>query len=1314
MTTVKKTDEPNNCINWVENAFIENYIKYYDYSNFTNIEEIDNNSIGKILRANWKGTDTLLIVKSSNKLTIKEIINEIKIQREVDFHPNILRFYGISKSVNQMDKYSLVLEYADGGSMSSYLKKNFDKLEWDDKYRFALQLANAVECIHNEEIIHCGLNAHNIFIHNNNIKLANFHLSKKVSEASEHIITGLLPYMDPKYLYNKFNDKDGSHPYEINTKLDIYSIGVLFWQLSSGRDPFDDENTKNDSSLAMEIINGKRENIIIDTPFEYSDLYTACWSYDPNIRPTIQQVILTLKSIIFQGYDNNKEIIYEENDNAFDNLVLSDFIIGPELENEFVPYIIKQAEIEMFDLIDNFKLINSIKIVIDRLIMLLIKMHDKNEYTIAETAKFISRCIFNSNKTSTDILSWLNENLSKPQYTLFLGFLYYNGLIVENDDNEAFRLFLRASEDHYPIAQVYLSKCYHDGKGTEIDNTFAITYLCNGIENNNACEQLDDVYENKFAQYNLGLRYKDGNGVNKDEVKAFEWLKKSAEQDYKHAQCKLGSFYEKGIGTEKNIEKAIYWYRKAAENGSKHAIYNLSLCYQYINNVEIYENKSFELFNVSIEQENMNTQFEIDNANNIETVIDRLIVLLIKMQDEKGYNFTETTQFIYQCIFLSVKTSTDIFNWLVENLTKPQYIFFLGFLYYNGIIVENNDDEAFRLFSKASEENYPIAQVYLSKCYQEGRGTAIDNTLAFTYLRNSIENNSVCGQLYLGNLYEDGTGRDVDLNKAIYWYQKAADSGNLSGLYHLGKCYQFGKGIKKDENEAFKLYNKSAEQGNMKALFSLGTCYDKGIGVDVNHAKAFDLYKIAADEGNHDLANNNLGSLYENGIGTEINLKMAFNFYKKAAKNGDNYAQYKLGKFYQFGYGVEKDEAKAFKWYEKSAEQDYSDAQNQLGILYESGISTKKDLKKAAYWYKRAASNGNEDAQHNLYNRQVFDWFEESIKNKEITYYDYKDFNDISKIGSGGFASVYITSWKNTQSKFAIKKFDKISITINEVKNEINLMKKVDFHPNIIKFCGVTKLRDELTKGINYLLVLEYADNGTLRKYLKKNFDTFNWERQLNFAKDIASAIVCLHDNGIVHRDLHSNNILVHQHTIKLADFGLSRRLQQSVCHTNKACGVIPYMDPIIFNMRETTDKQSLSYDLTKKSDIYSLGVLFWELTSGLSPFNFENRTYSDYALIKDILEGKREKPIPNTNAKFVEIYQKCWRHKPEERPSIKQVILDLNNIDSKNNTSNSELNDSEYINTENHSFERSKNTEELGEDAMESVNNNLHLANYM
>ncbi|CAI2197553.1 18415_t:CDS:2, partial [Funneliformis geosporum] len=78
------------------------------------------------------------------------------------------------------------------------------------------------------------------------------------------------------------------------------------------------------------------------------------------------------------------------------------------------------------------------------------------------------------------------------------------------------------------------------------------------------------------------------------------------------------------------------------------------------------------------------------------------------------------------------------------------------------------------------------------------------------------------------------------------------------------------------------------------------------------------------------------------------------------------------------------------------------------------------------------------------------------------------------------------------------------------------MRRKVNFHPNIIRFFGITKLKEEL----NYALILEYADGGTLGKYLRDNAKTFKWKRQLEFANDMASAILWLHDNEIIHRDL--------------------------------------------------------------------------------------------------------------------------------------------------------------------------------------------------
>ncbi|PKY53104.1 hypothetical protein RhiirA4_498232 [Rhizophagus irregularis] len=94
----------------------------------------------------------------------------------------------------------------------------------------------------------------------------------------------------------------------------------------------------------------------------------------------------------------------------------------------------------------------------------------------------------------------------------------------------------------------------------------------------------------------------------------------------------------------------------------------------------------------------------------------------------------------------------------------------------------------------------------------------------------------------------------------------------------------------------------------------------------------------------------------------------------------------------------------------------------------------------------------------------VFAFFLLKLHFKECRNYVPRDFEILPVIGSGEFASVHAAYWKNTRSKFAIKKFDKIS-TEKEIINEINLMKMVDFHPNIIKFCGIIKV-NELTEEL--------------------------------------------------------------------------------------------------------------------------------------------------------------------------------------------------------------------------------------------------------
>lgn len=373
-------------------------------------------------------------------------------------------------------------------------------------------------------------------------------------------------------------------------------------------------------------------------------------------------------------------------------------------------------------------------------------------------------------------------------------------------------------------------------------------------------------------------------------------------------------------------------------------------------------------------------------------VVDELIKIMIKNHD-KGITFDQIKEIINEKILRSGRTTENLVNWLIKNQVGPQYIHFLGLLYYYNIYninIEENSIKAFELFSKASKSDYSLSQVYLAKCYNDGCGTKKDNILAFQWYEKSVGNGNNIGEFYLGYCYEFGIGTKIEKKKSVELYRKAAKNGNITATIYLADCYRLGKGVDKNETKAFEYYKILANKDVADAQYQLGNCFYHGIGTKIDKQYAFDWYKKATINGNF-FANDILKIYFDKKERVEIdelkdakfhkifsykrliqfglnylgiilsktNYEKAFYYFQKTAEDGCKVAKSNLGGCYLRGRGVKKDERKAYELYNQSASQGFIAAKLNLGFCYELGIGTDINETKAFELYKIAAENGN-------------------------------------------------------------------------------------------------------------------------------------------------------------------------------------------------------------------------------------------------------------------------------------------------------------------------------------------------------------------
>jgi TPR repeat protein len=305
-----------------------------------------------------------------------------------------------------------------------------------------------------------------------------------------------------------------------------------------------------------------------------------CWDGEPDNRPTMQEVVRKLTTIILQ------KNVYQK----FEKMNIKE--IGTSTaSNE--PIMNKNIESE------------NLLMIVDKTIDLINKSINggSNEIKIKE---IVINYITNNCKVNLqEIYTWLLSNQNKSSNLIFLiGCFNYYGICINENHVQAFSLFSKATEENNNLARYYVGLCHEFGEGAlkseeiafqnyeEVANEnyaageFKIgLFYDKGIGVKKSPEMATYWYKkaasngNLTAQFNLAMIYKK-EGDNKDYKKAFELFKQLAEKEYSRGISMLGYCYFNGIGTNVDNQKAFELYKKAANLGNSVAQYNLASMYE--------------------------------------------------------------------------------------------------------------------------------------------------------------------------------------------------------------------------------------------------------------------------------------------------------------------------------------------------------------------------------------------------------------------------------------------------------------------------------------------------------------------------------------------------------------------------------------------------------------------------------------------------------------------------------------------------------------------------------------------------------------
>ncbi|CAL8262284.1 unnamed protein product [Boreogadus saida] len=288
-----------------------------------------------------------------------------------------------------------------------------------------------------------------------------------------------------------------------------------------------------------------------------------------------------------------------------------------------------------------------------------------------------------------------------------------------------------------------------------------------------------------------------------------------------------------------------------------------------------------------------------------------------------------------------------------------------------------------------------------------------------------------------------------------------------------------------------------------------------------------------------------------------------------------------------------------------------------------------------------SSSDGQKKVHRGGYRDSTYYW---EVHSREVTI--------LKRIGSGSFGTVFRGKWHGDVAVKILKVTEPTPEQLQAFKNEMQVLRKTR-HVNILLFMGY------MTKP-NFAIITQWCEGSSLYRHLHVTDTKFGTMRRIDVARQTAQGMDYLHAKNIIHRDLKSNNIFIHEGwTVKIGDFGLAtvKSRWSGSMQVEQPSGSILWMAPEVIRMQD-------SNPYTFQSDVYGYGVVLFELMSGTLPYsNINNRDQIIFMVGRGYLSPDISTLGATSPKSMKRLIIECLKFKRDERPLFPQILVEMEQV---------------------------------------------------